>query len=89
MKKVAALAMIVSALSGYAVAESAVEKAPRITLALNGAADQWLQVKPAVNNEEAASKIEAAALSKALERVSAKLDQQLEAKITQDLNDAM
>lgn len=89
MKKVAVLAIVLGALSGAAYAESAVESEPRLELARNDAiSSRWAEVKPSVSHQ-VVTRIEADTLSKGLERVSAKLDRQLEAKIKRDLINAM
>ncbi len=62
-------------LGSTANAESAVSEAPVLTIAMNSSAAQWIDPAAANNaDSELASKAEVEALTKAMERVSAKLN---------------
>jgi hypothetical protein len=89
MKNLAVLAVILGALGNVANAESAVGEAPQLTLALNSV---FAEQVVATNNAHLESKAENAeldALNKAMEKMASKLNQQLEHKISKELEYAM
>lgn len=90
MKKVAASAIFVSVLSGAVIADSAVESAPRLDLAMNDViAKQWApDVKPRISSDTA-DRVQADAFTKNMALVSAQLEKRLEEKAKRDLINAM
>ena len=89
MKNVAIIAVLLGVIGSTANAESAVSEAP-LTLALNSssAAVTWVEPATAINTEALADDIELE-VSKAMEKVSVELGEQLEAKIAKELEYAM
>ncbi|WP_101758702.1 hypothetical protein [Oceanicoccus sp. KOV_DT_Chl] len=88
MKNVAILAVLLGVIGNAAIAESAVSEAP-LTLAMNSnAAVTWIKPATAINNDALADDIELE-VSKAMEKVSVELGEQLEAKIAKELEYAM
>lgn len=89
MKNAAILAIILGVLGNAANAESAVNEAPNLTLALNTSiTERWIEPAGAPLNK-AASQTELEALDKALEEISNKLNKQLEDKIAKEFEYAM
>ena len=89
MKNAAILAVILSIAGNAAIAESAVNEAPNMTLAFNTiSAEQY--AAPVNNNISAeALDVKLSNLDKAMEEISIKLNKQLEDKISQDFEYAM
>lgn len=86
MRKLAVLAVFVGALGSVANAESAVNEAPGLAVAIEPAVSVSA---PAVGNGDVASKAEQEAINKAMERVSDKLSREFTEKLNQELDYAM
>lgn len=87
MKNLAILAVILGVLANAANAQSAVNSAPNLTLAFNAEfSGRWLQEAP---DQSVESSNEVDAMTSAIERVSEKLNKELEDKIAQEFDYAM
>lgn len=94
MKKVAVLAIALGALSGMVQAEDRalqeVTVPTHLDLAMRGTLmSPWLHKQPQAEPASTVGRAEADSLTDSMARVSARLDEQLEAKIKQDLINAM
>ena len=89
MKNVAILAVILGILGNAANAESAVNEAPSMVLAINShAAVTWLEPATAISNKALANNTELK-IADTMEKVSIALGKQLEDKIAKELEYAM
>ncbi|WP_339340051.1 hypothetical protein [uncultured Oceanicoccus sp.] len=89
MKNVAILAVILGMLGNAANAESAVNEAPSMVLAMNsGAAVTWIEPAAAISNQALANHIELE-VTATMEKVSLALSKQLEDKIAKEIEYAM
>lgn len=89
MKNVAILAVILGVLGNAASAESAVNEAPSMVLAMNSsAAVTWIEPAAAIGNNALANNIELE-VAETMEKVSIALSKQLEDKIAKELEYAM
>jgi len=87
MKNVAILALVLGVLANAANAQSAVNPASNLTLAFNAEfSGRWLQEAPDQSTQPS-DKVDA--MASAIERVSEKLNKQLEDKIAQEFDYAM
>lgn len=90
MKQVAAMIVVLGALSGSAIADNGPAQAPRLALAVSSDIAQQPMLNPRDQQtaRKAHQRVEARTLNKALAQVSAELDRQLEKQITQGLTHA-
>ena len=90
MKNVAFLAVILGIIGNAANAESAVNTAPVITLAMNSTAavERWVEPAERINADALASKIELN-IAETMEKVFNALDKQLEEKLAKEIEYAM
>ena len=89
MKKLAILAVILGSLASAANAESAVNNAPNMTLAMNSSpVVTWIKPVAAAKSNNLANQVELK-MNKSMEKISVDLDKKLEDKIAKELEYAM